>query len=178
MFTKFSKFLSLLVMVAMLTTLGAGAAFAQDLSAGPGSGPGTAVRPTAGTVEIAPGTWQWYKFTSQIPVNVDAKGKDVTNVKDIAEIDAILREVSGNVDFEIWSADDLNNWINSTDFEPTGAGTTNESLSGDPLFWQGAFTTNNGYYLIVMNRGSQPAIYNLSMMGDVSFPSATSLPVK
>ena len=142
------------------------------------TGPESAVMPAAGNVEIAPGTWQWYKFTSQLPVNVDAKGKDVTNVTDIAEIDAILREVSGNVDFEIWSADDLNNWINSTDFEPTGAGTTNESLSGDPLFWQGAFTTNNGYYLIVMNRGSQPAIYNLSMMGDVSFPSATSLPVK
>ena len=59
MFTKFSKFLSLLVMVAMLTTLGAGAAFAQDLSAGPGSGPGNAVRPTAGTVEFDLFNWQW-----------------------------------------------------------------------------------------------------------------------
>ena len=142
------------------------------------TGPESAVMPAAGNVEIAPGTWQWYKFTSQIPVNVDAEGKDVANVKDTAKIDAILREVSGNVDFEIWSADDLNNWINSKEFEPTGAGTTNESLSGDPLFWQGAFTTNTSYYLIVMNRGSQPALYNLNVKGDVSFPSATSLPVK
>lgn len=142
------------------------------------TGPESAVMPAAGNVEIAPGTWQWYKFTSQIPVNVDAEGNDVANVKDTAKIDAILREVSGNVTFEVWSADDLNNWINSKEFEPTGAGTTNESLSGDPLFWQGAFTTNNSYYLIVMNRGSQPATYNLNVMGDVSFPSATSLPVK
>ena len=142
------------------------------------TGPESAVMPAAGNVQIAAGTWQWYKFVSQVPVNVDAKGKDVVDVVDTAKIDAILREVSGNVDFEVWSADNLNDWINSTDFDATGAGSTNESISGDPLFWEGAFTTNNVYYLIVMNRGSQPATYNLNVTGDVSFPSATSLPVQ
>lgn len=173
MFTKFSKFLSLFVIVAMLVTLGAGVALAQDISAGAGTGPGSAVRPTAGTVEIAPGSWQWYAFRSQVPVNVDAEGNDVvrSNRLNEAVIDATLRVQSGNVDFEVWSANDLNNWINNSDFDATGAGSVNEEITGDPLFWQGAFTTNSTLYLIVMNRGSQAATYNLDITGNVAFPT-------
>lgn len=173
MFTKFSKFLSLLVMVAMLTTLSVGTAFAQDLSAGPGSGPGNAVRPTAGTVEIAPGSWQWYAFRSQVPVQADDADEAVVlaNRLNEAVINATLRVQWGNVDFEVWSANDLNNWINNSDFNATGAGSVNEEISGDPLFWQGAFTTNSTMYLIVMNRGSQAATYNLDITGNVAFPT-------
>lgn len=173
MFTKFSKFLSLFVIVAMLVTLGAGAAFAQDLSAGPGSGPGSAVRPTAGTVEIAPGTWQWYAFRSQVPVKAE-DADDTVGIPAVlseAVIDATLRVQSGDVDFEVWSANDLNNWVNDNDFDATGAGAINEEIVGDPLFWQGAFTVNSTLYLIVMNRGNQAATYNLDITGDVAFPT-------
>lgn len=173
MFTKVSKFLSLFVIVAMLVTLGAGAAFAQEINAGAGSGPGNAVRPTASAVEIAPGTWQWYTFRSQVPVKAE-EADDTVGIAPVlseAVIDATLRMQTGKVDFEIWSANDLNNWVNNNDFDPTGAGSTNEEIAGDPLFWQGAFTTNSTMYLIVMNRGTQAATYNLDITGNVAFPT-------
>ncbi len=180
MFTKLSKVMSLLVIVALLVTSGAGAALAQDLSAGAGDGPGTAVSPSAGVVSIEPGRWQWYLFRSQRPVNVEENDDEendddvVTNPTD-ATIDATVRVQSGRVDFEVWSSDDLNNWINDEDFNPTGVGTTNEFMNGDPLFWQGTFQGNNNYYLIVKNRGSEPAFYSLNLTGDVRFPSQLAL---
>lgn len=179
MFTKLSKMMSLLVIVAMLMTLGAGAALAQDMSTGAGDGPGTAVSPSTGFVRIEPGSWQWYLFRSQRPVNVEETDEEiaeavVTNPED-ATIDATVRVDSGNVDFEVWSADDLNNWINDEDFNPTGVGTTNEFMNGDPLFWQGTFQGNNNYYLIIKNRSTEPAFYSLDVTGDVSFPSQLAL---
>jgi hypothetical protein len=95
-----------------------------------------------------------------------------------ATINAALRVQSGQVDFAVWSGDNLNNWRNSEDFDPVGAGTKNESLTGTPLFWQGSFENNDLYYLIVMNRGTEPALYSLNVTGDVSFPSAATLPVQ
>ncbi|MEZ4620687.1 MAG: hypothetical protein R2867_34970 [Caldilineaceae bacterium] len=143
-----------------------------------GSGPESTLMPVGGYVTIAPNSWQWYSFRSQVPVEVDSDGNDiVTNPAD-ATINALLRTRTGNVDFEVWSADNLNNWRNSSDFDPMGAGTTNEFISGDPLFWQGSFPTNNVYYLIVMNRSSQPATYSLDITGNVSFPSAATLAVQ
>lgn len=179
MFTKLSKFMSLLMMVALLVTTGAGAALAQDLSTGAGDGPGTAVSPSAGAVQIEPGKWQWYLFRSQRPVNVEETDEEienavVTNPED-ATIDAMVRVDSGNVDFEVWSSEDLNNWINDEEFDPTGVGTINEFMNGDPLFWQGTFQGNNNYYLIVKNRGTEPAFYSLNITGDVRFPSELSL---
>jgi hypothetical protein len=176
MFTKLSKFLSGLLVAALLVTAGASAAFAQELNAGPGSGPGNAARPTAGAVEIAPGSWQWYAFRSQVPVQGDEdEAVVIANRLNEAVINATLRTQSGNVDFEVWSADNVNEWIAANDFDPVGAGTENESITGDPLYWEGAFTTNNTYYLIVMNRGSQAATYSLDVTGNVSFPTQLAL---
>jgi len=175
MMTKFSKSISMLVMFAMLLTVGAGAALAQDAVLSPGDGPSLAVHPSAGAVTIAPNSWQWYSFRSQVPVNVDASGNDVVTNPEDATIDATLRVQSGDVDFEVWSADDLNNWVNGKNFEPMGAGTTNEFISGDPLFWQGSFPANNNYYLIVMNKSSQAATYTLDVIGNVRFPSELAL---
>lgn len=179
MFTKLSKVMSLLLIVAMLATLGASAALAQDLSTGAGDGPGNAVSPSNSIVSIAPGSSQWYLFRSQRPVNVeentDEDNEDVVTNPNDATIDATVRVQSGAVDFEVWSSDDLNNWINDEDFDPTGIGTVNEFMNGDPLFWQGSFQGNNNYYLIVKNRGLEPAFYSLNITGDVSFPSQLSL---
>lgn len=175
MFTKLSKFMSLLVIAALLVTSGAGAALAQDLSTGAGDGPGTAVSPSAGIVRIEPGSWQWYLFRSQRPVNVEENDEDVVTDPTDATVDATVQVASGRVDFEVWSSDDLNNWINDEDFDPTGVGTTNEFMNGDPLFWQGTFQGNNNYYLIVKNRGTEPAFYSLNITGDVRFPSQLSL---
>lgn len=143
-----------------------------------GVGPESAMMPMAGAVDIGVGQWQWYTFRSQVPVGVEEDSNDVVTRLTDATIDAALRIQSGAVDFEVWSADDLNNWRNNKDFDPTGAGTENEFLPGDPLFWQGSFTTNNTYYLIVMNRGSQPASYTLDITGNVSFPSAVNMAVQ
>ena len=178
MHTKVSKFLSLLMIIGLLATFGAGAALAQDMTpaiAGmPGDGPANAVMPSSRNVQIAPGTWQWYIFRSQVPVNVDDNDEDVVTSPSDATIDAALKVKSGNVDFEVWSTDDLNR-RNDTDFDPTGVGTVNDFMSGDPLFWQGSFQGNNNYYLIVKNHGSEAATYSLDITGNVSFPSTLAL---
>jgi hypothetical protein len=168
---KYSKLITICVVVALLATFGASAVFGQAMTGKPGDGPGNAVTPADSTVTIEPGQWQWYLFRSQVPVGVEESDKDAATVN-AATIEAVLRVQSGSVGFEVWSAEDLNNWRNNADdFSPTGSGTPNESIVGEPLFWQGAFTLNNNYYLIVMNRTSQSATYTLSITGDVAFPA-------
>lgn len=175
---KVSKFLSLLIIMGLLATVGAGAALAQDMTptmvGTPGDGPANAVMPSAGNVQIAPGAWQWYVFRSQVPQDVEDSGDDIVTSPNDATIDATLRVQSGNVDFEVWSTDDLNR-RNDTDFDPTGNGTVNDFMSGDPLFWQGSFDGNNNYYLIVKNRGLEAATYSLDITGNVRFPSTLAL---
>lgn len=175
MLTRTRKFLSIIIMAAMLTTMGVGAVFAQDEALTPGFGPGTAVHPSDGIVTIAPNSWQWYIFRSQVPVNVDADGNDIVTSLEDATVDATLYMQSGNVDFEVWSQNDLNNWINSSDFDPMGMGTENEFITGDPLFWKGSFEVNDNYYLIVMNTGTEAATYALDITGNVRFPSDLAL---
>ena len=175
MLTKAKKPLSILLMVAMLTTLATGAVFAQGAAFTPGDGPGTAVQPAAGVVTIAPNSWQWYIFRSQVPVNVDADGNDIVTNPEDATIDATLRTQFGSVDFEVWSNENLNSWINDSDFDPVGNGTENEFITGDPLFWQGSFETNDNYYLIVKNKGAAAAGYTLDITGNVRFPTELTL---
>lgn len=175
MSTRISRPLSIIVMVAMLFTLGAGAVFAQDATLTPGDGPGTAVHPTADAVTIAPHSWQWYVFRSQVPVNVDSDGNDIVTNPEDATVNATLRTVAGDVSFEVWSADDYNNWVNNKDFFPMGSGTENEFIAGDPLFWQGSFPTNSNYYLIVMNNSGQSATYTLDITGNMRFPTDLTL---
>lgn len=173
MVTKFSKLLSVLTIIALLATFGAGAALAQTATATPGDGPANALMPASGVVRIEPEQWQWYVFRSQAPLSTKVEDEDA--VIEDAIVDAVLRVQSGAVDFEVWSANDLNNWINNEDFDPTGIGTTNEFLPGDPLSWQGAFEGNNSYYLIVKNHSAQPSFYALNITGDVAFPSTLVL---
>lgn len=175
MFKKSLKFFSLLLIAVMLTSLGAGAVFAQDMTGASGSGPASALMPANGVVRIGPGEWQWYVFRSQVPFNVKDTEEDVVTSPDQATVKAALYAKAGTVDFEVWSSNDLNNWQNNTDFDPMGQGTTNEFMTGDPLTWQGSFRTNTNSYLIVMNRGSQPAYYSLDITGDVAFPSTLVL---
>ena len=175
MSTKFSKPLSIVVMVAMLFTLGAGAVFAQDAALSPGEGPSMAAMPSSGPVTIAPNSWQWYIFRSQVPVNVDSEGNDIVTNPEDATVNATLRTISGNVGFEVWSANDLNNWLDSSDFDPMGRGTENDFMTDDPLFWQGSFPTNSNYYLIVQNNSSQPATYTLDITGNLRFPTDMTL---
>lgn len=175
MFTKFSKILSLLVVIALLATVGAGAVLAQDRPSTPGAGPATALMPADGVVSIGPGQWQWYVFRSQVPVNVEADDDDVVTDPEDATISAALRLQSGAVDFEVWSPNDFNNWVNDDDFDALGIGTENEFMPGDPLFWKGSFKANNNYYLIVKNRSAQTSYYALSITGNVAFPSTLAL---
>lgn len=173
MLKKFSKLLSVLTVIALLVTVGAGAALAQTVTGTPGDGPANALMPASGVVRIDPGQWQWYTFRSQAPISTEIEDEDL--VTEDAVVDAVLRVQSGAVDFEVWSANDLNNWINSEDFDATGIGTTNESLPGDPLSWQGSFEGNNSFYLIVKSRSTTPSFYALNVTGNVAFPSTLVL---
>lgn len=175
MFKSSRNIVSVVVMVAMLLTLSSGAVFAQSETLTPGDGPGTAVQPSMSSVTIAPNSWQWYVFRSQVPVNVDADGNDIVTNPEDATVNATLRLISGDVDFEVWSANDLNNWINSSDFDPMGMGTENDFMTGDPLFWQGSFPTNSNYYLIVQNSNNMAATYTLDISGNVRFPTEMTL---
>jgi hypothetical protein len=142
-----------------------------------GGDPESALRPAGSVVSIESGKWQWYSFRAQKPAGVEETDEDVVTDPTLATIDAVLRIQSGKVDFEVWSKDDLNNWRNDEDFNPTGAGTVNEFMNGDPLSWQGTFDNNNVYYLVVKNRGTEAAFYSLNVTGDVSFPSSATLAV-
>lgn len=181
MFTKFSKFLASSLTVAMLATVGSGAVLAADATDQPGTSASVAVSPTSGTVTIGPGQWQWYTFRPQATTRlIETSNSDANDVKtkevDEAKVDAVLNSQSNNLSFQVWSADDLNNWRNNVDdFAPTGSGTHNEFLPGDPLSWQGAFQNNGTYYLIVKNPSNQPASYSLNITGDVTFPSKLAL---
>jgi archaellum component FlaG (FlaF/FlaG flagellin family) len=125
-------------------------------------------------VRIEPGTWQWYTFRSQVPVNAEADDDAVVTDPEDATIDITLNVQAGSVGFEVWSADDLNDWQNDVDFDPTGIGTENEYITNDPLFWQGSFQTNDTYHLIVKNTGAEAAFYALDITGHVSFPASVS----
>lgn len=173
MVKKFSKLLSVLTIIALLVTVGAGAAFAQSVTGTPGDSPANALMPASGVVSIAPGQWQWYAFRPQVPLSTKIEDEDP--VVEDAIVDAVLRVQSGAVDFEVWSANDLNNWINSEDFDATGIGTHNESLPGDPLTWQGSFEGNNTYYLIVKSRSAESSYYALNVTGNVAFPTTLVL---
>jgi hypothetical protein len=144
-----------------------------------GNDPSHALTPASGAVNIGPGQWQWYTFRAQTSAELKKNRENKDVLSNEATIDAVLRTQAGAVSFEVWSADDLNNWRNNVDdFAPTGSGTMNEFLPGKPLSWQGAFQTNNNYYLIVKNRSSQPATYTLDVTGDVTFPAAASQAMK
>jgi len=173
--TKISKTIGVVATAALLFTTGAGTTFAQSATLNPGDGPTVAVYPSSDAVTIAPNSWQWYSFRSQVPINVDSDGNDVVTNPEDATINAIVRVQSGDVDFEVWSDEDLNNWRNDSEFEATGNGTINEFVSGDPLFWEGSFTTNNSYYLIVKNNSAQAATYTLDIVGNVAFPTSLAL---
>lgn len=173
MVKNFSKLFSILTVIALLVTAGAGAAFAKETTGMPGDGPANALMPANGIVRIEPGQWQWYTFRSQVPVSTEVKDEDP--VVEDAIVDASLRLQSGTADFVVWSANDLNNWINGEDFDATGVGTKNEALPADLLTWQGAFQGNNNYYLIVKNPSAQPAFYALNITGNVAFPSTLVL---
>lgn len=175
MFTHARKFIGALLLVAMLATMGGGAVFAQDIAATPGSGPGVAVQPVNGMVTIPANSWQWYIFRSQVPVDVDAEGNDIVTDPRDATIDATLYTESQNIGFEVWSSNDYNNWLNSSDFDPLGRGTENDFMNEDPLFWRGSFETNDNYYLIVKNSGQSAATYSLDITGHLRFPTEMTL---
>jgi len=172
MFTKFSKFVSALMITTLLATFGASSVWAQETI----TDETVPTIPTAGSlVRIEPGTWQWYTFRSQVPVDVEEDDDAVVTDPEEATIDIALKVQTGSVGFEVWSAEDLNNWRNGVDFDPTGIGTVNEFMTNDPLFWQGSFQTNDDYHLIVKNTGTEAAFYSLDITGDVRLPSSTSM---
>jgi archaellum component FlaG (FlaF/FlaG flagellin family) len=172
MFKQFSKFVSALMITTLLATFGAGSVWAQETI----TDEAVPAIPTAGSlVRIEPGTWQWYTFRSQVPVNVEDDDDAVVTDPEDATIDITVDVQAGSVGFEVWSADDLNDWQNDVDFDPTGIGTENEYITNDPLFWQGSFETNDTYHLIVKNTGAEAAFYSLDITGHVSFPDSVGV---
>lgn len=181
LFHKFSKGVTLLAIVSMLTAALATTAFAAPNPIQPGYSPETAAAPTAGAKMIAANSWQWYIFEVQIPVGKDGDANKTT-------VDANLTNLNGTTNFQVWTPDNVRQWRDGEKVTPLGESTENKlddkqsditaGLVSVPLhFWQGGFTDPGFFYLIVMNSTDQPATYSLSVTGsNVLFPSQLTIP--
>lgn len=170
-YKRFSKAVSMLAVVALLTMSFATMAFAATAPISAGDGPDTALAPSAGARTVAAGAMQWYVFEVQTPVNPD-------NSRGSTTVDVTLTNLDGKATFEVWSPDNVKAWQAGDKFSPVGAGTENAAIHSDPLnFWQGTFSEPGLFYLVVQNSTDKPATYTLNFSGsNVLFPSQLVMP--
>jgi len=154
----FAKVWLALLITGVMAFYGAGAALAANDAGEPGSGPGTALSPAAGWVQLANGEKQWYAFRDE---------------GDKASISVRMKVTPGDrAFFEVLTPEQVNKWANGETFDPVGAGTKNADLADD-LYWTGSFVSSGTYYVVVTSRNFGDSEYSLSINGDdVSFPSA------
>jgi hypothetical protein len=147
-----------LLIVGAMTISGAGVALAADDAGDAGSGPGTAMSPSDGWVQLANGEKQWYAFRDE---------------GDQSSISVRMNVTPGDrAFFEVLTPEQVNKWANGETFDPVGAGTKNADL-GDDLYWTGSFVSSGTYYVVVTSRNFGDSQYTLSINGDdVSFPMA------
>jgi len=110
-------------------------------------------------------SFEWYRF--------DYSGTDAT-----AHPAVTIRLVNGNnsnVNFEIWSSANLNDWW---DKQPVGKGTAlnvacdsgvvngSGGCQTNDLVWSGAFGATGPYYVRIVNNNSTPVMAMLTIQGD------------
>lgn len=132
-------FFSTLLLAFVLT----GSLFAQ------GTGPADAIIPTGETVSAPPNSQTWYKFhesgnSKLVTATLDAKG------------------VSG-IAFLVYTPESIANWIAQRGLHPVGA---SSRAPGHDQVWQGRFTFEGTYYLVVQNTNPYAVDYVLKVSGD------------
>lgn len=167
--SRFTKWMGAALIVGMLTVVGVPTVFAAT-SERPGYSPASAAAPDNALHELQPGQWDWYVFHTQ-SVNYSA------DTAQTASIDVTMNAVQGQGNFQIWGAQNLDQWTGGVKVTPIGQGTENASIHSDPLhYWAGSFTVNGNFYIVVQNKSNQTLDYSLTISSNnVDFPSQLSV---
>ncbi|MCB0095801.1 MAG: hypothetical protein KDE46_08785 [Caldilineaceae bacterium] len=169
---RFSKFMSAGLIAGLLAVASVPTVFAASMPERAGYSAATAAAPDSAVHTLQPGQWDWYVFKSQVPP-LHGLTQSQRLAQDTAKIDVTMNVQQGQGNFEIWNAQTLRDWTSNVKYTAFGQGTENDALRSDPMhFWQGSFTVNGTYYLVVKNKGNTPMNYALNITDkNVSFPS-------
>jgi hypothetical protein len=125
-----------------------------------GTGPADALAPTGQWTTEAPSQRTWYDFQY---------GGDGSQILVRMAVDS-----NHPASFEVWTADQIQQWVHGDTVTPVGQGSTSDYFGGD-LAWSGSFNEPGTYYVIVSDASLVPETYNLQIMGDaVTLPSGVS----
>ena len=113
-----------------------------------GTGPDDALTAAGKWEALAPGQQAWYAFNSA------GDGSQV--------IARLASDQTDAVGFEVWTPDQLQQWIHGDTVTPVGRGSANDYFGGD-LIWTGNFDSAGRYYVIVTNNSAAPANYALTI---------------
>ena len=116
-----------------------------------GTGPADALAPTGQWTTEAPSQRTWYDFQY---------GGDGSQILVRMAVDS-----SNPASFEVWTADQIQQWVHGDTVTPVGQGSANDSFGGD-LVWSGNFNEPGTYYVIVSDTSSAPETYDLQITGD------------
>ncbi len=131
-----------------------------------GSGPDSALRPSADWVALPPGASVWYAFEysgdgSQVHIELQA-------------------EPQGTASFAVWTPGNVRDWRRGLEAEPIGRGAPDPASHGG-LNWSGEFTEQGTYYVVVEREDGRPgdSYYLLEVEGSgvsLAAPTATPAP--
>lgn len=151
-----------MLLAGLLTLLSIGTSFAAGAD---GSSPDNALTP--GTSQtLNGGESVWYAFNYQLDT-------DGTSPRINISLDGYP---DTGTNFEVWTADLLQQWQQSGDDEvsPVGRGSQNDYVAGD-YSWTGEFIKAGTYYVRVTNQTATPNTHFLSVTGkSVTLPQISS----
>ena len=157
-------FAVLLIAVFALLLLAAPAAAETPL----GAGPDNPLSPREAWVELPVGAWHFYGF------HEEGDGEDVNVNMEVVP--------HNGTSFEIWSKEEVRQWVDEIKFEPIGHGTFTcfckpEDEVGK-LGWLGKFAAAGDYFVVVKHEAGAMSHYKLAIAGkEVSFPFQVAEPV-
>ncbi|MEZ4617560.1 MAG: hypothetical protein R2867_18885 [Caldilineaceae bacterium] len=135
-----------------------------------GTGPNDALRPTGQQSTLAPNEIRWYTFRY-------TGGADDENPENV--IAELRMAQPGAIEFEVWTEEDVQSWLNGDEFNPTGVGTPAFTIEDDAnadnrdrtlLRWVGSGQATTTWYIVVENNEDTPQPYRLTVTGpDVGF---------
>jgi hypothetical protein len=187
---KLQVFLSVTLTVMMVLLLVVTPVLAAEAAA-PATGMAAAAGPLPGWVKVEPGATQWYRFK----YSYDNSKNDNTPEQALVEL---RTAAPANVIFEVWTPgrltaplkDPTETHQEGTFREPVGMGTPvflesvrhwegpaqyrhadyTDVYDMTHLVWAGSAKATDTYYIVVKNKGVEPASYQLTITGPtVSF---------
>lgn len=168
MFDKLYKSMAALAM-AGITAI----ALIAPVSAAEQTDPYGATAPSADWVSLAPGESHLYTFHYDFD---EGDENDEAN-KAVVELEMATEE---SVSFEVWTADQMQEWANGEDPDPVGVGSKKSNFTGNEdhdtkLLWANQTEASVDFYVLVQNEHNATSYYELEITGQsVSFPTAAA----